>query len=274
MPSMPWFRFYSEAINDRKIKRACVISGQPKAVVMGAWLIILCLANESPERGRLLISEDMWLSEEEILAETGLDMVTFGKVVNAFQRLNMLTVGAGYEVCNWGKRQYDSDNSTKRVRAWREKQAQKQAKQSETLQKRYNNVIDQNRTESETESDQSYAAAVAAYEANIGVITKKAGEMIDDWIQEFGLSCTLDAITESGKRNAKTPAYVDKVIRTVKESATANSAYGEFTAWHAGRRSFGELPAAVQDKIRTLGGDGIRKQPAHYYKKEFRQVAT
>lgn len=171
-----------------------------------------------------------------------------------------------WKLTNFQKRQ-EAMGGAERVA--RHRDAQKKRDYYEPVTNRYT----ESETESETESDQSYAAAVAAYEANIGVITKKAGEMIDDWIQEFGLSCTLDAITESGKRNAKTPAYVDKVIRTIKESATANGAYGEFTAWHAGRRSFGELPAAVQDKIRTLGGDGIRKQPAHYYKKEFQQVA-
>jgi DnaD/phage-associated family protein len=121
MNNLPWFRFYSEALNDRKMARAVRISGQPKAVVLGVWLVLLCLANDSPERGRLMLGEDLWLEEDEILAETGLDPVTYGKVIGAFQQLNMVAVGRGYELPNWDKRQYKSDNSSARVARYRQK---------------------------------------------------------------------------------------------------------------------------------------------------------
>ena len=139
MPNMPWFRFYSEALNDRKIARAVRMSQQPKAIVIGVWLTLLCLANDSPERGKLMIADDMWLEEDEILAETGLDPITFGKIIKAFQTLNMVTVAAGYEVLNWGKRQYKSDNSSERVAKWR---AKNKVTDSETLPKRYSNALD------------------------------------------------------------------------------------------------------------------------------------
>jgi len=154
MSSMPWFRFYSEALNDRKITRAVRMSGQPKATVIGVWTTLLCLSNESPERGRLLISDDMWLTDEEIQAETGLDPVAYGKIIQAFQKLNMISVSAGMEILNWNDRQFPSDNSTARVKEWREKKrAETEVKQPETLQQRYSNVIDTDKIRLDTDTD-------------------------------------------------------------------------------------------------------------------------
>ena len=102
---MPWFKFYSEALNDRKIIRAARMAQQPKAIIMGVWLTLLCLANESPERGKLMIAEDVWSEEDEIAAETGLDPMTFSKVITAFQKLGMVSVSGGYEIPDWASRQ-------------------------------------------------------------------------------------------------------------------------------------------------------------------------
>jgi hypothetical protein len=49
---------------------------------------------------------------------------------------------------NWSTRQYESDSSTARVKAWRDKKKM-QAQQSETLQKRSSNAPEQNRTDTE-----------------------------------------------------------------------------------------------------------------------------
>jgi hypothetical protein len=150
--NMPWFRFYSEALNDRKIARVVRISGQPKALVMGVWLTLLCLANDSPVRGCLMISEDMWLDEDEIMADTGLDPVTFGKVIGAFRQLGMVSISQGYELPNWDKRQFSSDNSTARVRKYRaKKKVETSVTKDETLPKRFSNVID---TDTDTDTEQ------------------------------------------------------------------------------------------------------------------------
>ena len=164
---MPWFRFYSEVLNDRKIQRACRMAQQPKAVLVGVWTTLLCLANDSPERGKLMFAEDMWLTEDEIQAETGLDPVTFGKIIKVFQQLDMLSIGAGFEVTHWEDRQFDSDNSTARVRRYRARKRKEKAKndaakepepatkRGETFQERFRNVID---TEEEKDTDKSIHA--------------------------------------------------------------------------------------------------------------------
>lgn len=176
MSNMPWFRFYSEALNDRKIQRICRMAQQPKAVVIGVWATFLCLANDSPERGKLMFAEDMWLTEEEIQSETGLDPVTFGKVVKAFQQLEMISIGAGYMITNWDSRQFGSDNSTERVRRHRakkqrEKKAKQETKRGETFQERSGNVIDTD-TDTDTETHtEGGVGGVTAPESAIGALS-------------------------------------------------------------------------------------------------------
>jgi hypothetical protein len=37
MSHQPWFRFYSEALNDRKIARVARTTGKDRALVLGVW---------------------------------------------------------------------------------------------------------------------------------------------------------------------------------------------------------------------------------------------
>ena len=122
---LSWFRFYGEARTDMKISRVCVLSKQPKGLVMGAWTILLCLASDSPERGQLLISEDMPVTIEEIIFEIGIDDEAGKALINAFIKVDMLTLeGDIYGISKWNDRQYSSDSSTNRVRRFRKRQRQ------------------------------------------------------------------------------------------------------------------------------------------------------
>lgn len=147
----PWFRFYSEALNDKKITRACRLSGCPKMTVVGVWLSLLCLASESPERGRLLISQDMPITIEELLDETELDPQTLDNILQAFLQLNMISQhDKCFAIVNWHKRQRKSDSSADRVARHRQKKASNKTvtlpdsdgERGVTLQKRYSNVLD------------------------------------------------------------------------------------------------------------------------------------
>jgi DnaD/phage-associated family protein len=225
MASLPWFRFYSEALNDRKMSRAVRISGQPKATVMGVWLVLLCLANDSPERGKLMLGEDLWLEEDEIMAETGLDMVTFGKIISAFQQLNMLAVGRGYELPNWGKRQYKSDNSSARVAAYRERKkavtdTETDVTNDVTLQKRFSHAIETDTEQIQNRTDTEAAAAVFDAYAQLcgaGAINKKIADDIGAFIDEVGAQMVLDAIHEAAVHNGKSWAYVRKILVTWRD---------------------------------------------------------
>ena len=170
MTDYPWYRFYNETLSDKKIKRICRDSGQCKALVVGVWAVILALASESPQRGRLLISDDIWLTDEEIRDETGLDKPTFDALMARFTAYGMLENSSGYwEISNWHKRQFNSDNSTERVRRHRQKTAVDETPKgnaggnnNETLQKRFIHVIDTD-TDTDTETEGESGAIAPAH---------------------------------------------------------------------------------------------------------------
>ena len=136
MTKLPWFRFYSEVINDRKIKRICRLTNQSNVMTIGFWAIILCMANDSPERGTLLFSDGIQVTDEDIIDEMGVAESLYFVMMDAFKSLNMISQGVDgtYYLPAWDKRQFKSDNVNERVKAWRDKQKVK----------RYSNVTGNN----------------------------------------------------------------------------------------------------------------------------------
>ena len=102
----PWFRFYSEAVRDRKLEAACRLTQHPRVMVIGAWATLLALANDSPTRGILLLTEEMPLTDEDIAREFGLDLPTTQSLLVAFVKLTLLwEEGEAYGITAWCKRQ-------------------------------------------------------------------------------------------------------------------------------------------------------------------------
>jgi len=119
----PWFRFYSETLNDRKIDYICRATGRSKALIIGAWATILALANDSPIRGALLLAEDIPLTVGDLAMHTGLEPEEVQTLIDNFRRLKMLEmVNSTFYVSNWDKRQFANDISTERVQRWRARQ--------------------------------------------------------------------------------------------------------------------------------------------------------
>jgi len=164
MTSPPWFRFYSEALNDRKILRVCRDTQLPKALVIGVWTTILALASDSPRRGLLLFTDDIPLTFADLAIETGIDDGSLDELLSVFCKFSMLAYTDGvYCVANWDKRQFASDHSTARVKEWRERQKENgddeeesnddetlECNSGETLQKRCSNGPE---TEAESETE-------------------------------------------------------------------------------------------------------------------------
>jgi N-terminal phage replisome organiser (Phage_rep_org_N) len=118
----PWFRFYSEALSDRKIARVCSMTRQPKFAILGVWTAMLSMANDSPERGLLLIGEDLPLTLDEIFFEIGIDPEIGEIIITAFIQVGMVSRdGDTYSITHWDDRQFASDNSTDRVKKFRDK---------------------------------------------------------------------------------------------------------------------------------------------------------
>lgn len=123
MTPLPWFRVYSEILHDKKLKRVAAVTHQPRVVVIGIWLMLLAYANESPLRGDLMISEDLPLTMDEIASDSGLDESVLSTLFAQFRELQMLNGSKTFEIKNWDKRQFKSDNSTVRSRKAREREA-------------------------------------------------------------------------------------------------------------------------------------------------------
>lgn len=107
MADYPWFRVYNELINDPKIKRVARSSGQSKTTVIGVWVGLLCLASAGNERGCLKISDDIWMSVEDIADELDTTTDLIENLIYQFNQVGMVDLGHmdSVTIANWEKRQ-------------------------------------------------------------------------------------------------------------------------------------------------------------------------
>ena len=194
MSTMPWFRFYSEAMHDTKLRRIARKTGVSFAETFGTWAAILSFASESPQRGKLLLSDGNPVDKDDIEDVTGCNV---SETLQQLQSNGMLSVTDGVlTICNWSKRQYESDNSTPRVQKHR---AQKAV--AGTTEKRYSNVSEtppetetETETEAETEAetedhedggsrrDPAFGLAIRSFENDIGLVSGSIlPDMQDVW---------------------------------------------------------------------------------------------
>jgi len=146
---MQWFRFYTEAISDKKLRRIARDNNESMAHVIGVWTIVLAMASDSPQRGKLLISDDVPATIDDIADAAGCNVTaTFQKLL--VTGLVTVTCNNVYEVPAWDKRQFDSDNSTKRVQELRERRKSAKKDENETLQQRSGNAPD---TDTDTDTE-------------------------------------------------------------------------------------------------------------------------
>ena len=148
MAPMPWFRFYSEAVRDTKLRRIARKTDRPFAETVGTWAIILSFASESPQRGQLLLSDGNPVDPDDISDVAGCNA---DETLQQLQSNGMITVTDGIIcVSAWNKRQYESDNSTPRVNKFRDKRRNV----AETLHERYSNAdVTPPDTDTDTDTD-------------------------------------------------------------------------------------------------------------------------
>lgn len=117
---MPWFRFYVEAVYDRKLRRQ-------DPAVRWLWVAVLAIARQSPTPGVLVLpsadDDGEPLEPADIADIAALDPPTTEKGLAEFERLGMLERdGSAWRVAKWGDRQFESDNVTLRTRKHRSKE--------------------------------------------------------------------------------------------------------------------------------------------------------
>jgi biotin operon repressor len=146
--AMPWFRFYVETPSDRKVRRL-------KPEHRWLWVCVLCLARQSPTPGALLIAADEPASPDDLADLAGLPVASVRKGLTHLRQLGMIEKCSenGWElVAAWNTRQYASDTSTDRVRAYRTRANPRSSNGVGTFQERSSNGGG-NAPETETETD-------------------------------------------------------------------------------------------------------------------------
>ena len=131
---MDWFRLYGEFATDPKVQM--LSEAMQRRLVM-----LFCLECSNGIETFHVTERETSIAfalriTEEALAETKEVFVRKG------------FINDDWTLCNWSKRQYVSDSSTARVKAYREKK-KAEAKRTETLPKRSSNAPEQNRTDTE-----------------------------------------------------------------------------------------------------------------------------
>jgi len=147
--AMPWLRLYTELPSDRKIRR--LRKGEHKWL----YVCVLVLARQSPQPGRLLISDRSRVDLEDIADLSGCDVRTCKAAVDAMVTHGLLTLDDSgvWVVPAWDARQFASDDVSARSRKSRKQQAKNVACNGDaTLQDRSEPVAC-NGPETETEED-------------------------------------------------------------------------------------------------------------------------
>jgi HNH endonuclease len=113
-----WFRHYSGMMRDEKLVSAAVRSKQPVERVVWVWGAILESAAEICDAGRYE------LDASEVSYFLRVDEADILSILSALTASGRL---AENTVVNWSDRQYESDASTKRQAAYRERQRSKRS---------------------------------------------------------------------------------------------------------------------------------------------------
>lgn len=237
MATMPWLRLYNEMRTDAKIKRIARLTGQSRFFLVGVWVNILILANESPERGKLLISSDIPMTLDDILDELGIEADTLQIIWDSFINLGMIAINEEtYEITNWNKRQFASDDPRERVKKHRAKKKETlqnvTSNVTEALPKRYSNVVDsdsdsdsdsESNINDEAELDKKWGSIFSLYSNNINA--SESPLTIEEMMSGDYLGLPFDwwqqAIKIAGDRNVRKWSYVRGILnKSIKKGVS------------------------------------------------------
>jgi len=216
---LPWFRVYSDILDERKLKHICRKTKQPKALVVGVWVTLLALANCSPKRGELLLEDDLPYTLDDLKSETGIGAGLLKKLIVEFVSIKILTETPHFIIVNWGKRQFKSDSSTERVRQYRGRNV------TTPLQHRYGNVPDTDTdtdtdTETDTEAEKEPAAPPEnipqVYEQNIGALTPMIADKLIMLEDEFPVGWFTEAAKEAVGAGVRNLNYIQAILDRYK----------------------------------------------------------
>ena len=129
MKGFSWFRFYAEAVDDEKLR---LLAFEDR------WHFVALLCCKS---AGILDGEDANLRARKVAVKLGLDLRELGEVARRLEEVGLICA-ATLQPLAWDHRQFQSDSSTDRVKAYRERM------------KRNGNVsVTPQETETETETE-------------------------------------------------------------------------------------------------------------------------
>lgn len=137
-----WYRAYEGTVTDPKLGEAAMVAGCSKSIAIAAWHAILESAASTQDGGRF----DTTPRRVAVTLGEGLPVIE--ALFSAFNELDMAKDGL---VCNWMRRQFESDSSTERSRKLRERR-KNVVSEDATLQGRCATPPD---TEAETEKKET-----------------------------------------------------------------------------------------------------------------------
>ena len=111
----PWFRFYTEAVGDPKLRRL------PPAQ-RWLWVAVLAAARQSPVPGVLMLSERCPLTVADLADYASMRVKDVEAGMAAMDELGLTEFDSalnGWFVVRWSDRQYSSDDVTERTRRHR-----------------------------------------------------------------------------------------------------------------------------------------------------------
>lgn len=104
-PKRPWFRFYTEAIWDRKLRRLTPAH-------RWLWVAVLATARQSPRPGVLLLSDDHPASVGDLADAAALSRPTVKSGMAALEQLGLVRrTPDAWDVVKWNERQFESDTT-------------------------------------------------------------------------------------------------------------------------------------------------------------------
>lgn len=206
-----WFRHYAGLARDDKLVRVSIKSKQSVERVVWVWIAILESAAEIDDGGRFEVEK------EEIARFLRCPSSKVAAVIDGLEEIGRLSEG---KVAKWASRQFQSDRSAARTKAYRERH-------------RGGDVTSQERrgdapyTETETDTplsndngaepdkldeDARFWADAKSYLTRRGV--KNPGAVVGKWIRDHGQRETASALTEAQlERPADVIPFVEGCFR-------------------------------------------------------------
>lgn len=279
--AQPWFRFYTEAMSDAKVRRI-------PASQRWVWAGAMSAAKESPQPGRLLIpGTDVPMTVGDLASYCDVKEKDTAAAVNLMVRLGMITLdGDVMVVSKFHRRQFLSDDVSERVKRHRERS-------KEQPMERYNDVPSNDdgtapsragvragsRATRETDTDSptskgsptvpagSVAQVIRAYVdsgQSVGMPTPEASQDKVSRSARLLLASgyPLDDVTDAA-RNAAVAGWTDLAVQLQRDAARASPAVTgsegsttdqRFTqSVDVGRQVAAELAQLDQPERRALG---------------------